>query len=146
MSEITAPANQPEVRSFLGRTLLARMGTANPRTMQPHVTPVWFEWDGECVWISAFNSTRKVKDLQKNQKVSILVDTGGEGNPTQAVLFEGTAVLITDSKLVMPRAESIYTRYLGPEGVKAKEPQSWLTDPENTIIQLAPERVFVWGF
>jgi hypothetical protein len=63
-----------------------------------------------------------------------------------AVLFEGTSGLIKDPNLVIPRATSIYTRYLGQEGVKAKDPQSWLVDPENTIIQLAPDRIFVWGF
>jgi hypothetical protein len=55
MTNNAAAANQPNVCFFLERTLLARMGAANPRTLQLHITPVWYEWDGECVWISAFN-------------------------------------------------------------------------------------------
>jgi len=54
MTNNAAAANQPNVCFFLERTLLARMGAANPRTLQLHITPVWYEWDGECVWISAF--------------------------------------------------------------------------------------------
>ena len=42
---------------------LDRLATANPRTLQPHVVPVWFWWDGTSLWISAFSSTRKVKEL-----------------------------------------------------------------------------------
>ena len=32
-----------------------------------HVVPVWFGWDGESIYISAFRSTRKVKELIRNK-------------------------------------------------------------------------------
>ena len=38
---------QDWVKKLLAEPLLARLGTANPETAQPHVTPVWFAWDGE---------------------------------------------------------------------------------------------------
>jgi len=136
---------QPWVQEYLARPVLARLGTANPRTSQPHVTPVWFEWDGESLWISAFSSTRKVKEAAKNPKISVLIDSAEENGPTRGVLMEGTAELIRDPAVVPERATSIYTRYLGPTGVLAKDPQSWISDPENTIIKLTPERVYVWG-
>ena len=41
-------------------------------------------------------------------------------------------------------ASRIYIRYLGPNGIKEAEPQSWLNDPENLLIKLTPERVMSW--
>jgi hypothetical protein len=41
-------------------------------------------------------------------------------------------------------ANRIYIRYLGPEGVKDADPQSWLDDPQNLLIKLTPERIISW--
>ena len=52
-----------EIDDFLARPLLARMATTNPATLQPHVVPVWYGWDGTSLWIGTFRGTRKVKEL-----------------------------------------------------------------------------------
>lgn len=137
--------SKPWVQDLLSKPLLARLATANPSTLQPHVVPVWFIWDGANLWISAFNSTRKVKNVLKNPLISVIVDTGDENPPSRAVLMEGRAQILTDSPTVQSWATLIYTHYMGDKGVKAPEPQSWIIDPENTIIKLTPEKVFIWG-
>jgi nitroimidazol reductase NimA-like FMN-containing flavoprotein (pyridoxamine 5'-phosphate oxidase superfamily) len=137
------------IDEILSRPVLARLATASPRTLQPHVVPVWFYWDGECLWISGFNSTRKFKELKLNPRCAVVVDGGGpppqEQPPSWGVLLEGSAELITSpAELVAEQSIRIYTRYLGPEGVLDPEPQSWIYDAENTLIRLAPEKIFVW--
>ena len=47
---------------------------------------------------------------------------------------------------VAPLANSIYTRYVGVEGVKEATYQSWIFDPENRIIKLKPEQVHTWAW
>lgn len=130
------------IQAVLNEAVLARLATA--RDGQPHVVPVWFYWDGESVWISAFRSTRKVKDLLRNPLCAVLVEPK-ETAGVQAVLLEGRAELISapDAR-VAAMSECIYTRYLGPEGVLAEEPQSWIHDAENTLICLKPSKTFVW--
>jgi nitroimidazol reductase NimA-like FMN-containing flavoprotein (pyridoxamine 5'-phosphate oxidase superfamily) len=58
------------LEGLLQEKVLARIATANPVTNQPHVVPVWFLWDGASIWISAFESTRKVKELKKNSMLN----------------------------------------------------------------------------
>lgn len=135
----------PEMAALLEQPFLARLATSNPRTQQPHVVPVWFGWDGECLWISAFASTRKVKDLRRNPRCAVLIEPKESDAKPQAILMEGLAELITaPPELVREKSIWIYTRYLGPEGVLAKDPQSWSRDPENTIVRLKPENIFSW--
>ena len=136
---------KPWVQALLSKPLLARLATANPITLQPHVVPVWFSWDGESIWISAFSSTRKVKDVIKNPRIAVIIDTGDEIPPPRAVLMEGKAEILTDPQTVQKWSSTIYTHYMGDDGVKAPEPQSWIVDPENTIIKLTPEKVYIWG-
>ena len=135
--------NEPYVQELLSKPLLARLGTANPHNAQPHVTPVWYEWDGERLYISAFISTRKAREATANPRISVLIDTD---SPTRAVLLEGTAEIWDDPARVKPWSESIYARYVGDEGVKEDTYQSWVHDPENRILALKPTRVYAWGW
>ena len=131
--------------AFLNHPHLARMATANPKTCQPHVVPVWYAWDGECLWINSFRSTRKVQDLLKNPRISVVVDSATQVEGKTAVILEGKAEIMD---LPRPELEAkiewIYTRYLGPEGVKAADPQSWIKDPDTTLIRLKPVWVKSW--
>jgi general stress protein 26 len=136
---------QELIEELLAQPVLARLATANPKTLQPHVVPVWFAWDGKSLWISAFVSTRKVKDVQRNSRIAVLVEPKPGENKLQAVLLEGPAELISEPlSLVQEMSLNIYTRYMGPQGVLAAEPQSWSRDPENRIIKLIPERIMAW--
>lgn len=129
------------VQELLSEPLLARLGTANPTTAQPHVTPVWFAWDGESLYISAFISTRKAREVSENPRISVLIDTK---EPTRAVLLEGVAEVIVETVEVERISEWIYARYVGEAEVKGDPYTGWARDPENRIIKLKPEKVFAW--
>lgn len=144
--EVLLPFSKKEqIDRWLVRPVLARIATANLRTGQPHVVPVWFTWDGESIWISAFRSTRKVKELQKNPFCSIVIDDAHSGTENWGVVFEGQAELVTEPReFLVETFTRIYTRYLGCDGVLAKDPQSWIKDPENLLIKLTPEKIYSW--
>ena len=133
------------IEAVLSEPVLARLATTNPKTMQPHVVPVWFAWDGEYVWISSFVSARTIRDLKSNPRGAVLIESKQYGGKPQAVLWEGRVELVTQPRqLVSELASRIYIRYLGPDGIKETEPQSWLKDPENLLIKLTPERIMSW--
>lgn len=143
------PALKSRIDEILTHPHLARLATASPTTLQPHAVPVWFLWDGESLWISAFSSTRKVKELQANPRCAVIIDGGGppqDDSPAWGILMEGAANLITQPRdFVAEMSFRIYSRYLGEAGAREAEPQSWLHDPENTLIQLKPQLVRAWG-
>lgn len=133
------------IESVLAEPVLARLATTNPKNLQPHVVPVWFVWDGESVWVSSFISTRKIRELQHNPRGAVLIESKQEGGKLTAVLLEGPVELVAEPRpLVSEIASRIYLRYLGPEGIKDPEPQSWLNDPENLLIKLTPKRIISW--
>jgi nitroimidazol reductase NimA-like FMN-containing flavoprotein (pyridoxamine 5'-phosphate oxidase superfamily) len=145
MEEVAKTDRKALIEAVLAEPVLARLATTNPKTMQPHVVPVWFAWDGEYVWISSFVSTRKIRELRINPRGAVLIESKQEGGKLQAVLLEGQVELVTQPRqLVSEIANRIYIRYLGIEGVKDPEPQSWLKDPENLLIKLTPEKIISW--
>ena len=131
---------------YLALPHLARIATANPDTLQPHAVPVWYGWDGKSIWISSYRSTRKICDLLKNRRCSIVIDSA-EGKRAGAVILEGEAELVSQPvDFVSAQTAWVYTRYLGPEGVLAPDPQSWITSPENLLIKLTPTKIMSWSW
>ncbi|HEY3343427.1 MAG TPA: pyridoxamine 5'-phosphate oxidase family protein [Anaerolineaceae bacterium] len=140
---------QDQLDTFLSRPILARLATAvpskeDPRLFQPHNTPVWFLWDGISLCISAFTSTRKVKEVRQNAYIAVLVDVEKAIDGVRAVLMEGQCEWILEPGIVQEMSRRIYTLYLGEDGVQAEDPQSWIVDPENSIIKLTPSRIYTW--
>ncbi|MCO6451316.1 MAG: pyridoxamine 5'-phosphate oxidase family protein [Caldilineales bacterium] len=134
-----------DFETFLARPLLARLGTANTETNQPHVTPVWYLWDGGCLWISVYSSTRKGRELLANPRCSVVIDVEDSGLSLKAVLFEGAAELVTGpNDFMRSMFTRIYSRYLGPDGVLAAEPQEWIHSSENLLVKLTPEKTYTW--
>jgi len=106
------PAKQDFVNAFLAEPRIARMATAN-QGGQPHVVPVWYAWDGQSIWISAYSDTRKAKDLQENPLLSVAIDDVSPDGKTQAVILEGKAELLRGpAELLQRQFTWIYSRYV----------------------------------
>lgn len=148
-STLYGKLTQAQFEAFLAHPLLARLSTAvpskaDPHFFQPHTTPVWFIWEDGCLYISAFTSTRKVKEVRRNPYIAVLVDVPEALDGVSAALLEGKADWMGTSPFVQEMSRKIYTKYMGAEGVLADAPQSWIVDVENSIIKLVPTRVFTW--
>jgi nitroimidazol reductase NimA-like FMN-containing flavoprotein (pyridoxamine 5'-phosphate oxidase superfamily) len=142
---LLTPEQKEKLDAFLGGRLIARLATANPKTLQPHVVPVWYLWDGEQVWIHAYAKFRKSREIAMNPRCAVVVDVeiGGE-QPFTAVMLEGEAELVYEPRqFVHDQAERIYQRYMQPAEILAPDPQSWLNDPEIGLIKLAPKQVYL---
>lgn len=130
---------------FLNLPLIARLATSDEQG-QPHVVPVWFGWDGKTLWISSYSNTRKVKDLQQNPRISVVIDIE-ENHETKAVVLEGSAELIEQPRdFLKQQFLWIYKRYMGEDGVKEEQPQEWIEDAHNLLIKLTPSRIMTWNW
>lgn len=141
----TGKMPKPMLDAFLNEVHLARIATVDPATLQPHVVPVWYGWDGSSIWISSYSTTRKISEIKANPRISIAIDTPSVNGKMRAVVMEGSAELITEPRtLIYEKSEWVYTRYLGVEGVKAADPQEWIHDPQNLLIRLRPSKIYSW--
>jgi pyridoxamine 5'-phosphate oxidase family protein len=61
---------------YLKSQHLARISTVSPKDLQPDVSPVGFDFDGEYFYVSGINlsKTRKYKNVLKNNKVALVID------------------------------------------------------------------------
>lgn len=57
---------------LFSRPILCAFTTVNPDG-QPHTVPVWCDFDGEHVRVNSPAATKKARNLQTNNKVSLLI-------------------------------------------------------------------------
>ena len=65
--------SEDETNDFLSGRWVARMATIG-RDGYPVVTPLWYLWDGKCLYFNIAKSRQSLKNLARNPKVSVVID------------------------------------------------------------------------
>ena len=106
-----------EYRSFL----LDRVRTGKLATVRadgrPHVTPIWFDLDGETLLFTTWRESVKAVNLRRDPRVCLCVDE--ETPPFAFVQIEGTATLSDDPDDLRYWATRIGGRYMGADLAEA---------------------------
>jgi PPOX class probable F420-dependent enzyme len=134
------PMAQGEVESFLAQPLIAKLCTHNDDG-SIHVVPIWFKYENGEILLGTQEITQKVKNIQRDNRVSVLVDTT---DPTlKGVIVRGVAELDYDD--VIPKRVSIIEKYTDPEGASAlaeRLASTW----KPVVIHVKPEQVITFDY
>ena len=98
----------PEVAEFLKGPNVAALSTVRPNG-RPHVTPVWYEYDGYEFIVSTFRNTQKLRNIESKGFASLAIYT--QALPYRLVLVQGTARVGSTVDNVW--RERVAIRYLG---------------------------------
>lgn len=86
--QTTTAMSDNQIKQFLAGPWTARLACIRPDG-NPHVIPVWQEWDGECFNILALQGSQWADYVRKNPQVSITIDE--PWSPYRRVVSRGTA-------------------------------------------------------
>ncbi len=81
--------NADELDSFLGKERSCRLATLGAGG--PHVSPVWFVWDGTALWIYSLTRSQRWTDIARDPRVAAVIDAGHEYAELRGVEIEGDA-------------------------------------------------------
>jgi PPOX class probable F420-dependent enzyme len=104
----------PEVESFLREPNVAALATVRPDG-RPHVTPVWYEYDGKEFIISTPRETQKLANVSRKGYAALSIHT--QAVPYRHVIVEGTAR--AGSPIDNVWRERVASRYLGETAGRA---------------------------
>jgi PPOX class probable F420-dependent enzyme len=137
--------SEGELAELLASERVAVVSSNGPRGW-PHAMPLWFvPRDGE-VWIWTYAKSQKVRNLERDPRASVLVETGHEYGELRGAMIEAEAVLHRDLGTVLGFAEELTLRYA--EGLTALsgdvkaglEAQA----PKRVAIQFVAKRTASW--
>jgi PPOX class probable F420-dependent enzyme len=131
-----------ELNEFLNRPgLVARLSTINPDGT-PHTMPIWYEWrDGE-IRVSTQLIQRKVKNMQRDPRVTILIDTCEF--PYKGVMIYGVASL--DHQDAMNKRISIFERYFGNRDDAESYARELANKWEPVLVHIKPTKIISFDY
>ena len=109
----------------------------------PQLTPVWYLFEKDVLYVSAQTKTVKVRNLRRDPTVSVCVD-GGRGDARYVVL-RGQAELIEPGEQQMALRRRIIGHYHDDES-QAEQYYMSTQDLVGVIIALRLERIVTAGF
>ena len=122
------------------------VATSNGPRGWPHSMPLWFVVRGGEIWVWTYAKSQKVKNLERDARATLLVETGHEYTELRGAMIEAEAVLHRDFDTVLAFAEELTVRYAAGissvegDAKKALEAQA----PKRVAIQFRPVRTASW--
>jgi PPOX class probable F420-dependent enzyme len=132
-----AMSNQ-EMIDFLSESNLARIATVKP-SGAPHVSPVWYLWENNQLFIAIPRNSVKTRNIKKNNKVAVTIDSniGPKG-----IIIEGTAELEELGEEIELR---LIQRYVSPENLD-KYVEYAHADLPSVLLRIRPEKTITWDY
>jgi len=124
---MTSPLN-PSTRQRLGEEQNIWVATTRPDG-RPHLTPVWFAWHDEKIYLCIQAASVKARNLAHNPRAALSLEGG-----SHPVICEGTARVVP-----RPWPEAVVQIF------KAKYDWDITTDGDyDTLIEITPSKWLVW--
>jgi hypothetical protein len=138
-------AMSPEERdAFLAQERTCRVASIGADG-SPHVTPLWFVWDGTSLWLTSIVKSQRFTDLQRDGRVSVVVDAGIEFLELRGVEIRGSAQVVGE----VPRTGSEEVPALAtPERLFADKYAGGRVhyDGRHAWLCITPEKIVSWDF
>jgi hypothetical protein len=130
---------------FLAEQRVCRVGSINVDG-SPHVTPIWYAWDGEAIWFYSIIKSQRWTNVVRDPRVSAVVDAGeAEYFQLRGVEFIGVVEPVGEQPRVGEPNPELETperlfgeRYMGGALTGYDGRHAWL--------RLRPEKIVSWDF
>jgi hypothetical protein len=128
--------------AFLSGQRTCRVATSG--SQGPHLTALWFVWDGDTLWLNSIVDSQRWADLQSDPRISVLVDTGQEFDELQGVEIRGRAVPVGD----VPRTGQPNPELVDPERRFGEKYAggSFTHDGRHAWLRVEPDKIVSWDF
>ncbi len=129
---------------FLTEMRTCRVGTTGPAG--PHVTPLWFHWDGQFLWLYSLTRSQRWADIIRRPKIAVVMDDGHDYFELRGVEIVGDAEVVGET----PRTSSAQVPELEPvEHAFAKKYfniDSLYHDGKHGWLRVTPTSIRSWDF
>jgi Pyridoxamine 5'-phosphate oxidase len=132
-----------EVTEFLAGERTCRVATIGPDG--PHATALWFGWDGACLWLYSLVGSQRWADLQRDPRISVLIDAGHHYHELHGVEISGRTEVVGEvprtgqpNDELAPVELQFAQKYFGGAGVRHDDRHAWL--------RVTPTKITSWDF
>ena len=132
-----------EFWSFAETQKSIQVATIN-RDGRPHLVPLWFAIQDGAFVLETFTKSQKVKNLERDPRITLLLEDGEEYSQLRGATIYGEAELVRDVERVHALHLQVLLRNSGEIPREVLEKASRGMAPKKTAILIEPERVISW--
>jgi len=138
-----------ELLLFLGEERILQVATIGPDGW-PHLVPMWYVLEGERVVFRSFTRSQKITNLQRDPRLTVVVERGDAYAELQGVMIKGRARLEGDPGYVLDLYGRMAAKYpmigdapvvLSPDVLEATFGRY---AAKNTAVIVEPEHIVSW--
>jgi PPOX class probable F420-dependent enzyme len=131
-------------RELIASERIVVVSTIGPRGW-PHSMPLWYvPREGE-VWIYTYAKSQKVRNLERDPRATLLVETGHEYGELRGVEIEAEAEIHRDHGTVFELAMELTARYADGAQVDGAAAEALRAQAQKRVaIRFQPRRVATW--
>ena len=134
-----------EQRELLDAERVVVVATHGPRGW-PHMMPMWYVVREGRLWVWTYAKSQKVRNLERDARATLLVETGHEYSELRGVQIEADAHVHRDLDVVFEFAKELTVRYA--EGISSVEGDAAealkAQAPKRVAIEFEPRHVATW--
>ncbi|MEV7319533.1 pyridoxamine 5'-phosphate oxidase family protein [Streptomyces sp. NPDC093970] len=133
-----------ELDEFLTAQRTCRVATVSS-SGAPHVSALWFAWDGRSLWLYSVVRSQRWKDLSRDPRVAVVVDSGEEYDQLRGVELRGTVEFVGE----VPRTGELVAELDYVETLFARKNfglDEMPHDGRHAWARLTPEKIASWDF
>ncbi|MFF4120932.1 pyridoxamine 5'-phosphate oxidase family protein [Streptomyces sp. NPDC001714] len=133
-----------ELDEFLTTQRTCRVATVSA-SGAPHVSALWFAWDGTSLWLYSVVRSQRWKDLSRDPRVAVVVDSGEEYDQLRGVELRGTVEFVGE----VPRTGELVAELDYIETVFARKNfglDEMPHDGRHAWARLTPTKIASWDF
>jgi PPOX class probable F420-dependent enzyme len=142
-AEITL--SEAEQRELLEAERIVVVSSFGPRGW-PHSMPLWYVLrDGE-IWIYTYAKSQKVKNLERDPRATLLVETGHEYGELRGIEIEAVAEIHREPDTVYEVATEVTIRYAeGISSVEGDAAEALKAQARKRVaVRFEPKRIATW--
>ena len=132
-----------EIEEFIEEQKSLQVGTINSDG-SIHLSTLWFAVVDDLIVFETYTSSQKVVNLERDPRITVLLEDGLEYNNLRGVMIKGTANLVSEPTEVKQIAREVIKRN------QPEIPDEMLDDAaaslavKRTVVTVVPEKVVSW--
>ena len=131
-----------EITEFIERSRTATMATIGPDGL-PHLVAMWYAVIDGVLWFETKGRSQKAVNLGRDNRITVLIESGHTYNELKGVSLEGRAEVLDDADALWAVGVSVWERYNGPY-TEEMRPFVELMLNKRVAVRVDVERIRSW--
>jgi PPOX class probable F420-dependent enzyme len=132
-----------ELDAYLATARTCRVATVG-RDGAPHVSPLWFVWDGRALWLNSIVKSQRWTNFLRDPRVSVVVDGGDGYLDLHGVELIGEVEPVGEApRVAEPNPDLGETERLWGDKYAGG---TFVPDGRHAWVRLVPDKIVSWDF